>query len=364
MSGGDLSLEILAADKSDLKTILELQYLAYQSEADLFGTRDIPPLKQTLEEVTEEYSKGLILKLVDDQQAIIGSVRAYENDGTVYIGKLMVHPSERGKGYGSQLLRTIEEHFPGKRYELFTSTRSLDNIRLYKRSGYKVFAQKKITGELEFVYMEKTGSTGNPWKDIPLDDYENHMSLDSVNQLQTLNLIMKEQFSSYPVCDVMILGVAGGNGLEHIDPAKYKTVYGIDINEEYLKAVQDRFKDLGGILHCIRLDLTTEMERLPRSEFVIADLLIEYIGYEVFGKAVMQISPVYVSCVIQINTDEENWVSDSPYLHSFDRLDEVHHQMEEDALVRTMKEIGYNKLSGRSYPLPNGKALVRIDFGR
>ena len=49
MSGGDLSLEILAADKSDLKTILELQYLAYQSEADLFGTRDIPPLKQTLE---------------------------------------------------------------------------------------------------------------------------------------------------------------------------------------------------------------------------------------------------------------------------------------------------------------------------
>ena len=108
-------MEILAADKSDLKTILELQYLAYQSEADLFGTRDIPPLKQTLEEVTEEYSKGLILKLVDDQQAIIGSVRAYENDGTVYIGKLMVHPSERGKGYGSQLLRTIEEHFPGKR---------------------------------------------------------------------------------------------------------------------------------------------------------------------------------------------------------------------------------------------------------
>lgn len=357
-------MKISAAEKSDLKTILKLQYLAYQSEADLFGTRDIPPLRQTLEEVTEEFNKGLILKLVDDQQVIIGSVRAYEDKGTVYIGKLMVHPSQRGKGYGTYLLKTIEEYFPGKRYELFTSTRSLDNIRLYKRSGYKVFAQKKITGELEFVYMEKAGNAGNPWKDIPLDDYENHMSLDSVNQLQTLNMIMKEQFSSYPVSDVMILGVAGGNGLEHVDPGRYKAVYGIDINEEYLKAVRDRFKDLDGILHCIPLDLTAETEKLPKTEFVIADLLIEYIGYGSFGKVIRHTSPRYVSCVIQINTDEENWVSDSPYLHSFDRLDEVHHQMEEDTLVRTMKDIGYNKLSGRSYPLPNGKALVRIDFGR
>ena len=44
--------------------------------------------------------------------------------------------------------------------------------------------------------------------------------------------MMKDQFESYPVETAMILGVAGGNGLEHIDPAKYKRVYGVDINEE------------------------------------------------------------------------------------------------------------------------------------
>ena len=76
-------MEILAADKSDLKTILELQYLAYQSEADLFGTRDIPPLKQTLEEVVDEFNTGIILKLLADNR-MIGSVRAKEKDGTVY----------------------------------------------------------------------------------------------------------------------------------------------------------------------------------------------------------------------------------------------------------------------------------------
>ena len=37
----------------------------------------------------------------------------------------------------------------------------------------------------------------NPWKKILLSDYENHMSLESVAQLQALNRIMKEQFCIY-----------------------------------------------------------------------------------------------------------------------------------------------------------------------
>lgn len=83
---------IKKAQKEDLEKILELQYLAYQSEAKLFGNMDIPPLKQTIEEVYDEFQKGTILKAVDDGGSIIGSVRAYQENGTVYIGKLMVHP--------------------------------------------------------------------------------------------------------------------------------------------------------------------------------------------------------------------------------------------------------------------------------
>lgn len=147
--------KIIRAGFEDLPEILKLQYLAYQSEAALFGSKDIPPLKETLEEVQEEYKKGTVLKLVTDEEEIIGSVRAYEKDGTAYIGKLMVHPDHRCKGYGSMLLKEIEKYFPGKRYELFTSTRSVDNIRLYEKNGYKIFDRKEIDAELVFVYMEK-----------------------------------------------------------------------------------------------------------------------------------------------------------------------------------------------------------------
>ena len=152
-------MNIGKANQEDLEEILQLQYLAYQSEAALFGTRDIPPLRQTLEEVRKEYQNGVILKMVSEDGTIIGSVRAREEEGTVYIGKLMVHPVYRGRGYGTRLLCEIEGYFPGKRYELFTSTRSESNIRLYQRNGYRIFDQKPGRGELVFVYLRKAGGS-------------------------------------------------------------------------------------------------------------------------------------------------------------------------------------------------------------
>lgn len=147
---------ISEAERTDLEEILKLQYLAYQSEAALFKSKDIPPLRQTLEEVEEELGRGTILKLVEDGR-IVGSVRAYEEDGTVYIGKLMVHPDRQGRGYGSRLLSEIENIYPDKRYELFTSTKSVGNISLYQNKGYMIYDSKVISDELEFIYMEKKG---------------------------------------------------------------------------------------------------------------------------------------------------------------------------------------------------------------
>ena len=146
------------AEYDDLNEILQLQYLAYQSDAALFGSKDIPPLKQTLEEVQAEFRSGVILKMTAADGRIIGSVRAREQDGTVYIGKLMVHPDFQRKGYGSALLTAIENRFPGKRYELFTSSRSADNLRLYQKRGYTEFARKAVNDELQFVYLEKYGT--------------------------------------------------------------------------------------------------------------------------------------------------------------------------------------------------------------
>lgn len=143
------------AEKADLQKILDLQYLAYQSEARLFNDPDIPPLKQTLTELESEYQNGMVLKAVDEDNIIIGSVRAFCDEGTAFIGKLMVHPEKQGQGIGAQLLLAMEKEYPKQRYELFTSSKSIKNIKLYQKLGYQMFREEQVTDELTFVYLEK-----------------------------------------------------------------------------------------------------------------------------------------------------------------------------------------------------------------
>ena len=64
----------------------------------------------------------------------------------------------------------------------------------------------------------------------------------------------------------------------------------------------------------------------------------------------------------KINTDTGTWVSDSPYLHSFDGLDALHHQMDEKNLIKTMGCNGYVYTGSTAEMLHNGKAFVRVDF--
>ena len=44
------------ANFDDLREILQLQCISYQSEAVLFGSKDIPPLKQTPDEVIGKHN--------------------------------------------------------------------------------------------------------------------------------------------------------------------------------------------------------------------------------------------------------------------------------------------------------------------
>jgi len=148
-------ITITKAQLNDLKEILQIQYASYQSEALLHNDFTIQPLTQTLDQVIEEYHKGVILKAEQDDK-IIGSVRAYAKEKTVYIGKLMVLPEYQGKGAGKRLLSAIENEFPNMRFELYTAFKSDRNLHLYKTSGYKRFKEETDDAGIRFVYFEKS----------------------------------------------------------------------------------------------------------------------------------------------------------------------------------------------------------------
>jgi len=155
-----IKIRIERADVADMEEILKLQYIAYQSEALIHGDFTIQPLTQTLDETIAEYNKGIVLKAVQNNE-IIGSVRAYTEGNTAYIGKLMVHPNHRSKGLGKSLLRAIELVFSNKRFELFTSCKSDRNLHLYETEGYKRFRKEIDDAGIEFVYLEKNANKEN-----------------------------------------------------------------------------------------------------------------------------------------------------------------------------------------------------------
>jgi len=156
-----LEMIIERAAISDAEEILSLQKIAYQSEAKIYNSFDIPPLTQTLEELKDEFNSKIVLKAVFNGK-IIGSVRAFLKGETCYIGRLIVHPDFQNQGIGAKLMNGIERFFSdAKRFELFTGYKSALNIHLYQKLGYAIFKTEKINDNLKIVYLEKSVSTAS-----------------------------------------------------------------------------------------------------------------------------------------------------------------------------------------------------------
>lgn len=146
---------ITHASLEDLATIIELQKLAYQSEAELYNDFNIPPLTQNLHELKNDFPGKVFLKACVSG-SIVGSARGYQAEDSCYIERLIVHPDYQGRGIGTALMNQIELCFvQAQRFELFTGQKSEDNIRFYERLGYRIFKSQEINKSLLFVYMEK-----------------------------------------------------------------------------------------------------------------------------------------------------------------------------------------------------------------
>ncbi len=205
----------------------------------------------------------------------------------------------------------------------------------------------------------------HPWKEIALSDYERHMSQPQVGQLTALDQIMGTQLLSHPVDQAMILGVAGGNGLEHVWDTQIKTVYGVDINPDYLAVCKARYPQLDDRLILIQADISRQYQSLPHADLLIADLLVEYIGCPCFGRVVRAVAPTYVSCVIQEESAiGDSFVSPTAYASVFDGLERVHQEITEEALSEVLLQEGYRLTGREQYPLPNGKSFWKFDHKR
>ena len=154
------SVQVVRSLIEDAEEILDLQKLAFQSEAELYNDNNIAPLKQTLNEIQAEFKTHVFLKAVCEGKTV-GTVRAYEKDEICYIGRLAVLPNMQNQGIGATLMKEIEGYFKSKRFELFVGSKSEKNKHLYEKLGYSIFKKESYGcgSAIEIFFMEKNLKT-------------------------------------------------------------------------------------------------------------------------------------------------------------------------------------------------------------
>jgi hypothetical protein len=154
----------------------------------------------------------------------------------------------------------------------------------------------------------------NPWLALPLEDYEGHMGSAGVNQLAPLADLFGEALARLRPRSVAVLGVAGGNGLQHVDGTLTSRVVGIDVNPGYLAATKDRFPDLRGLeLHCA--DLERELLDVEPVSLVHAALVFEHAGMDrCLDNALSLVAPGgHLSVVLQLPSEAHQAVTPTAF---------------------------------------------------
>ncbi|WP_261564605.1 GNAT family N-acetyltransferase [Frankia gtarii] len=159
----DDGIILATARDRDADQIVKLQYLCYQAEAELYGDHSIAPLTETVAELHgilaaggDGRSDGATVVLVARRGwEVVAAVRGRLDGGICRVGRLVTHPRLRRRGLASQLLAEIELRHPTAAcFELFTGARSVDNIRLYTRCGYRETG-RATKGGIEMMFLAK-----------------------------------------------------------------------------------------------------------------------------------------------------------------------------------------------------------------
>jgi hypothetical protein len=155
----------------------------------------------------------------------------------------------------------------------------------------------------------------NPWLDIPLGDYEAHMTLPSVGQATMLAAQFELLIARKSPASVAVIGCAGGNGLERIADGEPTKVVAVDLNPKYVEETRNRHGPrLPGLeLYCA--DVQSPALRFGPVDLIYAALIFEYVDVaSTLATLRRNCSPHgTLAVLLQLPSPEQHVVSASPY---------------------------------------------------
>jgi SAM-dependent methyltransferase len=205
----------------------------------------------------------------------------------------------------------------------------------------------------------------SPWLDIPLADYEGHMSLPRIGQADMLAMQLAALLAEWAPVSAAVIGCAGGNGFDRVDVQVTRRVVGIDINPRYIQELAYRYgATIPGLELYVR-DIQEPVDRIEPVDLIYAALVLEYVDpVPVLRNLKSLCRPNGIlATVLQLPSDRAASISDSPFT-SLQGLAPAMHLVSPEVLTGTARDAGFVPLASRRIALASGKEFVEQVFQR
>lgn len=196
----------------------------------------------------------------------------------------------------------------------------------------------------------------NPWLEIPLEDYEAHMSLPSIAQAQYLADSIGERTAQLRPKSVAIVGCSGGNGFDQIAPEVVQQVVGIDINPQYIAETRRRFHGRFNRLELLCGNFMDDTCSFEPVDLVFAALVFEYVDWRLGLSSIRRFitSGGYLSTVLQLPSEKVSAVSPSPFA-SLNKLNSILSLVPPDEFERHAEVLGFQVRQSKRSRLSSGR---------
>ena len=198
----------------------------------------------------------------------------------------------------------------------------------------------------------------NPWLEIPLSDYESHMSLPTIAQAEMLADEFSDARHQFAPNSVAIIGCAGGNGFDKI-PIKTERVVGVDINPSYIASASSRYLGRVPGLEFHIGDIQAAPLPFAPVDLIYAALVFEHVS---LPAALGNLSRVcrpggHLVTVLQQPSAHVHAVSPSPY-RSIQVLVQLMRLVPPSELTECAAAAGFGLESQKTVVLKSGKEFV------
>lgn len=205
----------------------------------------------------------------------------------------------------------------------------------------------------------------NPWLDVRLADYEGHMALPHVAQAQLLSDIFADLLARRRPRSVAVVGCAGGNGFERIDPGRVDRVVGIELNPSFVRAAEERFAGRFRSFSVVCADVEHDPIDVVPVDLLYAALILEYVDVQKVFRRLAELTAAAGVCAIvsQLRSDAIPEITPSPFT-ALAVLAERFHFVDSDVLRRIAASAGWKELDARTLRAAGGKDFRLQEFGR